>query len=81
MPQYFFGDFKDGYTTLESTAFHQSFTIKGSFRENTIYGGKDWIIVTNKETDKRYSFRIDFEKKRFLLPKKYQEILELKFIE
>lgn len=61
--------------------FKKPFQIKGKYRNHVIYSKTDWIIITNRETDKRYSFRIDFEKKRFLLPKKYQEILELKFIE
>lgn len=79
-PEYFTANFKEGYTTLKSTEFNQSFTVKGNFRTSIIYGEKEWIILINKETNKRYSFRIDFEKKRFLLPKKYQEILELKFL-
>lgn len=80
-PSYFTEKFKDGYTILTSNEFQKPFQIKGIYRNHIIYGKTDWIIITNKETDKRYSFRIDFEKKRFLLPKKYQEILELKFIE
>lgn len=79
-PEYFTANFKEGYTTLKSTEFDQSFTIKGNFRTSIIYGEKDWIILTNKETDKKYSFKIDVQKQRFLLPKKYQEILELKFL-
>lgn len=80
-PSYFTEKFKDGYTILISNEFQKQFQIKGNYRNHIIYGKTDWIIITNKETDKRYSFRIDFEKKRFILPKKYQEILELKFIE
>lgn len=80
-PSYFTENFKDGYTTFKSNEFQKPFQIKGNYRNHIIYGKTDWIILTNKETDKKYSFRIDFEKKRFLLPKKYQEILELKFIE
>lgn len=79
-PEYFTANFKEGYTTLKSTEFNQSFTVKGNFRTSIIYGEIDWIILIDKETDKTYSFKIDFEKKRFLLPKKYQEILELKFL-
>jgi len=81
MPEYFSVDNKDGYTTFTSVEFQKSFQLKGKYRNHVIYGKKDWIIVTNIENDKRYSFRIDFEKKRFLLSKKYQEILELKFVE
>lgn len=81
MPEYFSVDNKEGYTIFTSNEFKKPFQIKGTYRNHIIYGKTDWIIITNKETDKRYSFRIDFEKKRFLLPKKYQEILELKFIE
>ena len=80
-PSYFTESFKDGYTTFTSDEFKKPFQIKGKYRNHVIYGKKDWIIVINTENDKRYSFRIDFEKKRFLLPKKHQEILELKFIE
>ena len=79
-PEYFTANFKEGYTTLKSTEFNQSFTVKGNFRTSIIYGEIDWIILIDQETDKTYSFKIDFEKKRFLLPKKYQEILELKFL-
>lgn len=79
-PEYFTANFKEGYTTLKSTEFNKSFTVKGNFRTSIIYGEIDWIILIDKETDKTYSFKIDFEKKRFLLPKKYQEILELKFL-
>lgn len=79
-PEYFTANFKEGYTTLKSTEFNQSFTVKGNFRTSIIYEEIDWIILIDKETDKTYSFKIDFEKKRFLLPKKYQEILELKFL-
>lgn len=80
-PSYFTESFKDGYTTFTSDEFKKPFQIKGKYRNHIIYGKTDWIIVINTENDKRYSFRIDFEKKRFLLPKKYQEILELKFVE
>lgn len=80
-PSYFTESFKDGYTIFTSDEFKKPFQIKGKYRNYIIYGKTDWIIITNRETDKKYSFRIDFEKKRFLLPKKYQEILELKFIE
>lgn len=80
-PSYFTESFKDGYTIFTSDEFKKPFQIKGKYRNHVIYSKNDWIIITNRETDKRYSFRIDFEKKRFLLPKKYQEILELKFIE
>lgn len=79
-PSYFTENFEDGYTTFTSNEFQKLFQIKGNYRNHIIYGKTDWIILTNKETNKRYSFRIDFEKKRFLLPKKYQEILELKFL-
>lgn len=79
-PEYFTANFKEGYTTLKSTKFNKSFTVKGNFRTSIIYGEIDWIILIDQETDKTYSFKIDFEKKRFLLPKKYQEILELKFL-
>ena len=79
-PSYFAESFKDGYTTFTSDEFKKPFQIKGKYRNHIIYGKTDWIILTNRETDKTFSFRIDFEKKRFLLPKKYQEILELKFI-
>ena len=80
-PSYFAESFKDGYTTFTSDEFKKPFQIKGKYRNHIIYGKTDWIILTNRETDKTFSFRIDFEKKRFLLPQKYQEILELKFIE
>lgn len=80
MPEYFSIDNKDGYTIFTSNEFQKPFQIKGIYRNHIIYGKTDWIIITNKETDKRYSFKIDFEKKRLLLPKKYQEILELKFL-
>lgn len=80
MPEYFSVDNKDGYTIFTSNEFQKPFQIKGIYRNHVIYGEKEWIILINKETNKRYSFRIDFEKKRFLLPKKYQEILELKFL-
>ena len=80
-PSYFTESFKDGYTIFTSDEFKKPFQIKGKYRNHVIYSKTDWIIITNRETDKKYSFRIDFEKKRFLLPKKYQEILELKFIE
>lgn len=79
-PEYFTANFKEGYTTLKSTKFNKSFTVKGNFRTSIIYGEIDWIILIDQETDKTYSFKIDFEKKRFLLPKKYQEILEIKFL-
>lgn len=81
MPEYFSVDNTDGYTIFTSNEFQKPFQIRGNYRNHVIYGEKEWIILINKETNKRYSFRIDFEKKRFLLPKKYQEILELKFTE
>ncbi|KAA5538058.1 hypothetical protein [Paenimyroides baculatum] len=81
MPEYFSVDNKDGYTIFTSNEFQKPFQIKGNYRNHVIYDEKEWIILINKETNKRYSFRIDFEKKRFLLPKEYQEILEVKFIE
>lgn len=81
MPEYFSVNKKEGYTIFTSNEFKKPFQIKGTYRNHVIYGEKNWIILIDKETDKKYSFRIDFEKKRFLLPKRYQEILELKFIE
>lgn len=80
-PSYFVENFNDGYTTFTSEENKRSFQIKGKYRNNIIYGETNWIIITNRETDKKYTFKIDFKNNRFLLPKKYQEILELKFIQ
>lgn len=79
-PQYFTANFKEGYSTITSVEYKHTFTIKGNFRTSTIYGEEDWLVLTEKETDKKHSFKVDFKNKRFLLPKKYQEILEVKFL-
>lgn len=80
-PRYFTDEFKNGYTTFKSIEYKKAFKIKGEFRNSNIYDTEDCIILTEKQSGKKYSFKIDFEKKRFLLPLKYQELLELTFVE
>lgn len=82
MPEYFSSKFNNGYTTFASNRIEsKAFKIKGNFSYRIVYGKNDWILLTEKDTDKKYAFKIDFEKHRFLMPKQYQEVLELQFVE
>lgn len=80
MPEYFRRKSENGYTTFTSIKKDVSFTAKGDFWNSVIYGEEDTIILIDRKNELRYSFKIDFEKKRFLIPEKYQDLLELKFI-
>lgn len=73
-------EFKDGYTKITSIDQNKSFSIKGEFRDYNIIGNNDWINLEDKQTKMSYRFKINFENNTFIIPKKYQEILELKFI-
>lgn len=81
MPSYFSLEKKDGYTTVKSNEYNKSFRLKGNFYDRIIYGKYDWIILIDNNTNQRYTFKIDYDKKQFMLPKKYQEQLELKFVD
>ena len=78
----------DTTTFIKSTDNKISFKIKGIYYSsadpynNSPLITKHWVFLNKKlyKENVTHSFGIDFEKKKFILPKKYQEELELKFI-
>lgn len=80
-PDYWQVSFKDGYTTITSQYYRKSFTIKGDFNPSTLYGNHNFVYLKDKTNQKRYAFIIDYDKKQFQFPKKYQEELQLKFVD
>lgn len=80
IPRYWVMEYKDGYTKVSSLKYGRSFSVKGEYSNGVMWDEQDWVSITERETGRQYGFKVDFENRKFGLPKKYQSVLELGFL-
>lgn len=81
MPKYFEQEFLGDYTTITHIETKKSFKLKGNYVVRAVnYGESNWIRLIDSKDKKDFTFRIDFSKRVFYIPYKYQKELKLEFL-